>query len=141
MLRIPTDLEMLNAIYERYYGNFALDSVTEPTRDTKIYVPIDCRAIAQQLGVDGDIVFGRLYYDLEKRYGYKQSDNSWVHFFALKVGSNRHAIHFPYLASVVAQLRAERRRNLTATVIAIISLIIACCSLAVAFYRALEGAT
>jgi hypothetical protein len=136
MTKAPTDLEILDAIYERYYGDFALDSVVAPTRGSKIQVPIDCKAIAKELGTDPDIIFGRLYYDLERRYGYKQTDGSAVCFFALKSGDDRHTINFPYLASVVASLRAEHRRQLTATTIAIISIVIAMISLAISLYGA-----
>jgi hypothetical protein len=132
MAKAPTDLQILNAIYERHYADFAQFSDTHPTRKTKNYVPIDTKQIAADLGVDADIVFGRLYYDLEKRFGYKQHDGSLVHFFALRIGEEKHLVHFPYLASVVSNLRSERRRNVTATVIASISLIVSIISIVIA---------
>ena len=36
--------------------------------------------IAGELDVDPDIVFGRLYYHLEKRYGYEVAENVRLHF-------------------------------------------------------------
>jgi hypothetical protein len=132
--KAPTDLEILNAIYNRYYGEFALLSEDKPARDAKIYVPIDCKAIAKDLGIDPDIVFGRLYYDLEKRYGYKQDNGAAVDFFAFQVGNDRKAINFPYLASVVANLRAVNRKQWTATIIAIVSISIAFIALVISIY-------
>lgn len=71
MRRVPTDLEILNVIYEQYYDEFSSYDKNSPTRSSKIYVPIDIGAIARRLH-DGDIVFGRLYYHLEKKYGYQR---------------------------------------------------------------------
>lgn len=128
----PTDRVILEAIYARYYDEFAAYTKKNPSRASKIYVPIDTRAIADDLGVDGDLVFGRLYYDLEYRYGYRQPDEDgdvWVRFFALAVGGDRHCINFPYMASVLANLRAEVGRFRLATGIALVSLLVAIVSL------------
>ena len=81
MSKIPTDLQLLNAIYKEYRDEFENYSDEAKNRLTKIYLPIDCSLIAKKLKVDGDMVFGRLYYDLENRYGYKKANNSDVHFF------------------------------------------------------------
>src|SRR5262245_57053504 len=131
MARSPTDLAILNTIYDRYYYEYLRFSKNSSERESKIYVPIDCAAIAQDLSSDPDIIFGRLYYDLEKRYGYEQKDGSVVRFFAFQVGEDRHAVHFPYLASVVANLRSESRRHTTATVVAVASFVVSLISLAV----------
>ena len=94
-MKVPTDYQILNAIYDRYYKTFAGFSVDAPERAAKIYVPIAIRDIAAGLGVDGDIVFGRLYYHLEQKYGYKNDDGSRVNFFALGIGDDRHCVNFP----------------------------------------------
>jgi hypothetical protein len=75
---IPTDLQILDAIYERYYQTYADFVKSKSDRSTKIYVPIDVGAIARVLDVDGDIVFGRLYYHLEDKHGYTRGDGSRV---------------------------------------------------------------
>src|SRR5271165_4648679 len=59
--RLPTDLETLREIYERYYADFSSFSREDPKRTTKVYVPIDIETIATHFGVDADIVLGRLY--------------------------------------------------------------------------------
>jgi len=41
MKRLPTDREILEVIYRRYYNAFAAFSKESPDRETKIYVPID----------------------------------------------------------------------------------------------------
>jgi hypothetical protein len=128
-MKAPTDLDLLNYIYENYYATFASYSKEDPGRKTKIYVPIDSAKIARHYGVDSDIVFGRLYYHLEKKYGYKQSDGVNVHFFALRVGDDIKCINFPLLASVVAGLRQEYRKFWLATGISIGALVISAISL------------
>jgi len=75
--------------------------------------------------VDVDIIFGRLYYHLEQKYGYSRSDGSTVAFFALKIGSDNNCINFPYMASVLAKLRDREKKQSIAKNIAIFSLIIA----------------
>ena len=129
MRRLPTDFEILNAIYERYYDTFASFTREKPSRSAKILVPIDIDALAREMGVDHDIVFGRLYYHLEKRYGYKNDDGSVVHLFALRVGDDGHCVNFPLAASVLANLRDENRKYRLATVIAVVSLVVSLVSL------------
>ncbi len=125
MTKIPTDLKMLCAIYDRYYADFVAYSDENKTRSSKIYVPIDIEELAKSMSLDHDIVFGRLYYHLNEKFGYKKDDGSRVDFFAIRVGGDLHCINFPYLGSVLADLRDQNRKYLTATFIAILSLIIA----------------
>ena len=65
--------------------------------------------ITKGFGVDPDTVFGRLYYYLEKKHGYRQNDGSAVHLFALAVGGDRNCINFPYAESILAELREKSR--------------------------------
>ncbi len=132
--KAPTDLQILNAIYERYYDTFASFSREETGRVAKIFVPIDIGDIASQLKVDGDIVFGRLYYHLERKYGYERSDGTLVHFFALKVGEDRHCVNFPYLSSILASLRQEDRKFRAAISISFASLLVSVTSLLLAIF-------
>lgn len=121
---LPTDLKILNAIYDRYYDTYASFSEKKSNRSSKIYVPIDIEQIAKDLRVDGDIIFGRLYYHLENKYGYKQDDGLQVHFFGMVIGGDRHCVNFPYVASILADLRDENRKHRIAISIAVFSLII-----------------
>ncbi len=86
--KVPTDLKILSTIYDRYYDTFKAFSAENKTRSTKVYVPIDLIATAKELNVDVDIIYGRLYYYLNNKYSYKQSDGSNVYLFALKVGND-----------------------------------------------------
>lgn len=130
----PTDLQVLNAIYERYYAAFSNYQEGVGIRSSKIYVPIDIPAISQDLGVDADIIFGRLYYHLEEKYGYAHENGTKVPFFSMVVGGDRHCINFPYMASVLATLRDEDRKYKVATTIAIVSLFISVISLGISIF-------
>ena len=133
MAKVPTDLQILNTIYDRYYDEFTNFDADNKTRASKIYVPLDLPKIAAALGVDGDIVFGRLHYDMEQRYGF-MSGKVRVPFFELSLSDEKHVIHFPYMASVLARLRDESNKFRIATGIAFFSLAVSFISLAVAFY-------
>jgi hypothetical protein len=131
MKRPPTDREILKKIHKRYYkvfGNFDRDS-TNPERASKIYVPIACEVIAQDLGVDPDIIFGRLYYHLDKKYGYTQTDGAQVHLFAFAVGKDRHAVNFPLLSAVLAELEQTWIRFTVPLIISLFALLISVLSL------------
>jgi hypothetical protein len=139
MKHLPTDLQILDAIYDRYYDTFVEFTKQNQNRATKIYVPVDLAAIAKDLKVDGDIVFGRLYYHLENKYGYQSDERTRVHFFTLNVlleGRNdHHCVNFPLLASVLADLRDSSRKQRLATYLSVISLVIAVISLGLSVVR------
>lgn len=129
----PTDLQLLEEIYRRYYAVFAEYSKGTPSRTTKVYVPINIEELAEYFGIDGDIVFGRLYYHLEPKYGFTQKDdNSKVHFFTLKTGEDRHVVQFALLAAVIAGLREERKKHLIATWLSVAALIASAISVGIA---------
>ena len=135
--RLPTDLEILDAVYKRYYKVFKTYSEgVSNERSSKIYVPLDIIAIAKDLGVDADILFGRLYYDLDKRHGYERDDGVKVPFFYLLLDDkDRHCINFPYMAAVLAGLRDERSQRRTGIVIAVVSLVISGVSLFISLLK------
>ena len=133
-MNIPTDLKILNAIYNSYYSTFESFDKDKPTRSNKVYVPIDVDKIGKELSVDGDIIFGRLYYHLNNKFAY-EDEKGKVHFFAIKIGSDKHCIQFPYMASILADLRRENRKYRTATTIAVISLMISIVSFTMAFFK------
>jgi hypothetical protein len=130
-MRLPTDRQILEAVYRRYYSTFAQFSREGDGRETKVHVPIDVASIAAGFGVDADIIFGRLYYHLEQKYGYEGSGKVRVPFFSLQVGADRHCVNFPLLASVLASLRTEHLRFRLATTLSIISIVISAMALAI----------
>ena len=128
MKRPPTDLEILEEIYRRYYSEFCAYSEANQVRKYKVYVPIDIQAVADHFGVDGDIVHGRLYYYLDHKYEIIRQDGSKVPFFLFVENSApeiRHQVQFPILAAAIAELRDSRSHFLWATGLAIASFIIA----------------
>ena len=131
---LPTDLKILNAIYEQYYDTFVSFLKNNSDRNAKNLIPVDIKLIAQKLGVDVDIIFGRLYYHLEQKYGYSRENGAKVVFFTLKAGADgadENCINFPYMASVLANLRDREKKYSIPTNITIFSLIIAGLSLLV----------
>ncbi len=124
MKRTPTDLEIFNSIYNRYYETFSSFEEDPSSRESKNFVPTDIEAIAKDLKVDVDIIFGRLYYHLEDKYGYIGQNGARVHFFAQNMGSDRHVINFPFLGSILANLRQEDRKFRIATTLAIVALFV-----------------
>ena len=131
--RVPTDLELLNSIYEMHHEDFVRFDRDDSIRETKIYVPIDCHKIADELSVDADIILGRLYYHLEKKYGYKVDERTSVYFFAQQIGKDRNCINFSLLSSVLASLKQERSDFLVSKRIAIIALLLSSFSLGISF--------
>lgn len=103
MMKNPSDGNILDAIYKKYYDVFVSYDKSAPSRSSKIYVPIDCAQIASELGMDAEILFGRLYYHLDKKYRYAQDDGSLVHLFALNTGGDLHTVNFPLLAAILAE--------------------------------------
>ncbi|HPG89179.1 MAG TPA: hypothetical protein PLD46_05965 [Hyphomicrobium sp.] len=126
MRKSPTDLELLEEIYRRYYEAFV--SYREPTaeRDSKVYMPIDVSELARHFDVDGDIIFGRLCYHLNPKFSVNTGNAAapFFRFLAGKDAPGRHRIQFPILASAIATLREARNQFLWANWLAASSLVI-----------------
>jgi len=128
-MKVPTDLKILGFIYDHYYETFAAYSKEKPTRNTKIYVPIDVDMIGKHFSVDGDIIFGSLYYHLNHKFGYTNDKGHIIRIFTTELigqpmGKDINVVNFPYLASVLADLRRERSRYRWAIGVSVLSLII-----------------
>jgi len=111
--KVPTDLQILQTIYNIYYDDFCAFDNDDTIRDSKIFVPIDCLKVAQKLGTNRDIVFGRLYYHLANKYKYTDHDNGKapiIRLFEFQVGNDPKCVHFPFMASVLADLKIQDRR-------------------------------
>lgn len=123
-MKNPSDGNILDAIYKEYYEKFRNYEQYPDTRDTKNYVPIDCELIARQLQMDKHLLFGRLYYYLDKKHRYTQQDGSKVHLFAFQIGKDRHAVNFPLLAAVLAEHKLSFSRFLMPMLISCIALFV-----------------
>jgi len=124
MNRPPTDFAILREIYDRYYSTFCEYSRDTPTRSAKVMIPINVVDIAKKFRTDPDVIFGRLYFHLEPKYGFEKKDGTKVAFFALKAGDDKHCINFPLMTSHMAALWEERKRHFTSRYLAIAALVI-----------------
>lgn len=134
-MKIPTDLELLDEIYNLYYEEYESFTKKDDKRAARNYVSIDCKKIASKLEIDANIVFGRLYYHLDKKHGYTWDDGSKVHFFAFKIKDDMHCINFPLLSSILAGLRHENSRYKFTQKIAMLALLFSSISLGITVYK------
>jgi hypothetical protein len=130
MKKIPTDLEILNIIYEKYYETFVSFSEDNKTRSSKAFVPIDIASIAKEMNVDVDVIFGRLYYHLENKYGYSNDGGKTKVSIITWIEQNKsYGVHFPYLSSILADMRNEDKKYQRAIIFSVISATISIISL------------
>jgi len=101
-----TDRILLKRIYDLYYQDFCNLQKTKNT----IYIPIDCVFVGESLGIEPQIVWGRLYYHLDKKYSFKQENDSWVKLILLANDEGKNPIHFPLLSSILAELEQSYYR-------------------------------
>lgn len=130
--RPPTDFELLRAIYTRHREEYV--STTPP----RIFVPVDIPAIALELGVEENSVFGRLYHHLDQVHGERPGEGPGPRrfFFSPKLGTAVNCINFPLMEAVLAGLWQQRSRDALTIDAAFISLAIALASLAVSIFVA-----
>ncbi|MDH4610800.1 hypothetical protein [Pseudomonas sp. BN102] len=81
--------------------------------------------IANELDTDGDIIFGRLYYHMEQKYGYRRDDGSRVAFFLLQAGNDHKCVNFPLLASVLAGMQEEDSKFKVSTWLSTVAIVVA----------------
>jgi hypothetical protein len=134
--RIPTDRNILREIYNRHYDKFAAYDRGDRGRESVNYVPIDIESIASIFGVDKNLVFGQLYYHLNRKYGYKQDSGSLVPLFTPVAGKDRHCVNFPFLAATLADLDREHSEFLYPTLSAVLSLLVSIVALAISLRSA-----
>jgi hypothetical protein len=82
-------------------------------------------------------VFGRLYFHLQHRYAYKKDDGTNVDFFDIDspAKSRIYRINFPYMASMLADLRHENHRVMRTFYVSLVSLAISLLSLGVSIAK------
>lgn len=134
-MKLPSDRRILQHIFDKYQKEFA-DEGSAKNRASKIHVPINCKEIAHELGTDGDIIFGRLYYHLNKKYGYEHKDGVKVHLFAPRIAGDRHCVNFPLMSSVLAGLQEEKQRHFMSQGLAIAALVVSAASFGVSLWGA-----
>lgn len=134
MPAIPTDETLLTEIYRRYLAEFSNYSDENKTRSAKIWMPVDIDVLAKRFRCDPDLIFGRLYYHLNGKYGTETASGDKSDFFALRIGRDHHCVNFPMLASVLADLQDDRKRFVVSTRLAALSLIVSALSIAIAIW-------
>lgn len=132
---IPTDEHLLANIYKTYLKAFSDWSEENKTRVTKIWVPIDIDAMSKKYRCDPDLIFGRLYYHMNEKYGSKTGEGQDVNFFNMRLANDRHVVNFPLLTSVLANLQDERKRFVISTRLAALSLVVSAISIGIAVLR------
>lgn len=108
----PTDYKILKTIYNDYYNDFIDFNPSNAQRSVKMYVPISFDRLEHKLGANKSIIFGRLYYHLNKKYSYKNDNGSRVDLFLLGLNKEKHLIQFAMLSSILANLQDNRRHHL-----------------------------
>ena len=131
---IPTDQTLLSDIYKRNLKAFSEYSEDSKTRQTKIWVPIDIDDMGKRFRCDPDLIFGRLYYHFNEKYGSSTGDGENVNFFNMRLAQDRHVVNFPLLTSVLANLQDDHKRFLVSTRLAALSLIVSSISIAIAVF-------
>lgn len=129
---IPTDQTLLSEIYKRYLKDFSDWSEENKTRVTKIWVPIDIDSLAKKFRCDPDLIFGRLYYHMNEKYGSSTGDGQDVNFFNMRLANDRHVVNFPLLTSVLADLQDNRKKFIVSTRLAALSLVVSALSIGIA---------
>ena len=129
---IPTDETLLAVIYRQYLQTFSEWTDENKTRVTKIWVPIDVDALGRRFRCDPDLIFGRLYYHMNEKYGSKTGDGQEVNFFNMRLANDRHVVNFPLLTSVLADLQDNRKRFIISTRLAALSLVVSAISIGIA---------
>ena len=129
MSRLPTDRQVLKCIFRMYQAQYPGLSDPGGRGANDPYLSIDLRAVAKRLRCQPELVFGRLYYHLDAKYRYKQDNGAHVKLFDLNHQHRGHAVHFPYLASILAGMEQEHRRTLWSLALSIAALIVSAISL------------
>ena len=133
MKKIPTDLEILKAIYNKYHDTYKEYAKVEPDRITRIRVPVDIKKIADECGVEEDMIFGRLYYHFNKKYSYRDESGERITFFALLKFEGM-SVNFPLVASILADLEIESRKFKIAVFISMLAMVISALALGISVF-------
>lgn len=123
MKRLPTDRQVMRCIFEMYGAEYPGPFDPSGRGENDPYLPINIRHVAGHLKCAPEIIFGRLYFHLNAKYGYKNDNDAGVSFFQLNFRNRGHSIQFPLLTSVLASLDEEHRRQTWTLAISIVALV------------------
>lgn len=131
MSKLRTDREVLCCIYSMYESAYPGVKPGQTRGENDPYVPIDVRAVASKLGMKHELLFGRLYYDLDAKHRYKQEGGAAVNLFLLDVQGKGHSVNFPYLAAILAGHEQEYKKLFWSMAFSVAALLMSLASLAV----------
>lgn len=134
-MKLPTDRYLLECIFQMYERDYPGPISASGHGENDPYVPVDLRAVAKKAGCSPELLFGRLYYHLNQKHRYKQPNGAEVSLFELNFKNSGHAVQFPYLASILAGLNQEFRRQLVTYGVSFTALGISIASLAVTILK------
>lgn len=123
MARLKTDRQVLRAIYDRYESEYT----KQASGQEKPYIPVNVRALAEDLQCHAGILFGRLHFDYGTRFRVRKPDEPHVTLasvFEVAVGDQRHCVNFPYVAALLAGMDHEHRRNSIAIWVSAVALVV-----------------
>lgn len=128
MSRLPTDREVLRCIFDMYEPDYPGETTGRKGANDP-YVPVDLRAVAARLNTKPELIFGRLYYDLDAKHRYQNDGGAWVNLFHLNIQNKGHSVHFPYLAAILAGHEQEHRKQLWSMAFSTLALVLSVVSL------------
>lgn len=127
--QIPSDRAIFEVIYSKYLAEYLKDVANQTPR--RVYLPVNLTAIAQQLGCNVHILFGRFYSDLRQRYNADRREGFSHSIFEPKAGPDRHCVNFPYLVAILAGMREEAQRQWLTWTLSLLALAVSAFSLLV----------
>ena len=133
MDKIPTDLEILEDIYYRYYDEFRKYAKEEPDRIARIRVPVNVKEVADAVGVEEDMIFGRMFYHFNKKYSYKDEKGEITTFFITDKFEGL-SVNFPLVASVLADLKTEKKKVETFIIVSASAMLLSVIAIGIAFF-------
>ena len=134
--RLPTDLEIFEAIYKLYYDDF------EASKE-KPYVRLDRDEVAEELNANATLVSGRIVYRLGEEHYHIISVSDRLLVMEIdqikddgetKLRGRDFKINFTYMTSVLADLKEKEERFWTGVKISLVALIFSIASLLVPLF-------
>jgi hypothetical protein len=131
MKKLPTDREILKCIFDLYKSDYPGPKGEDGRGANDPFILIDLTKVAARLDCGTELIFGRLYYHLDAKYRYKQDNGARVDLFLLNLRDQGHAVHFPFLASLLAGFEEEHRKLFWSMVFSVTALTLSAISLVV----------
>jgi hypothetical protein len=134
-LNLPTDREVLRAIYDCYRsdypGNDFESGVSGPNDP---FIKLDFAKLSNTLGCRPELLHGILYFHLNQKYGYEAKPNTFVRIFEKQVGDKSNCVNFPFLASKLASLEEEHSKVQITRFLSVVAIVLSGIALGARFF-------